>query len=209
MNWLDYTILAIMVLGILSGIRKGLLGSISNIVCIVASIFAAKSFYKRVSLFLMQNTPIEEKLTKFLIEKDYAKNLIPIIETDNAVFTFSQSFTYDLNTFLSILIINAASILLVYIAARFILSLLEGYLSSIMQIPGLKEINRLGGGLIGLAKSVIILMLIFTFIMPVSAMEVLTPINEGIQKSIIAKYFYSYNFILGWIWSAALDLINN
>lgn len=209
MNWLDYTILAILILGVFSGMRKGLLGSISNILCIVASIFAAKSFYKQVSLFLMQKTPIDEKLTEFLMEKDYAKNLVPIIETENAVFTFSQSFISDLNTFLSILIINAASILLIYVAARCILALLEGYLSSIMEIPGLKEMNRLGGGLIGLAKSVIILMLIFTFITPVSAMEILSPINEGIQKSIIAKYFYSYNFILDWIWSAALDFINN
>lgn len=207
MNWMDYAIIVILALGALSGMRKGLIRSISNIICIIASILVAKNYYKQVSIFLIKNTPIEEKLAKFLTEKNFTKNLLPMPNGESAVFSVGQSFTSDLNSFISILIINAISVLAVYIVVRFALALLEGYLGSLAEVPGLKEINRLGGGLIGLAKSVIILMLIFSVITPVSAVQFFTPLSTGIEKSVIAKYFYTYNFILGWIWSAALDLI--
>lgn len=207
MNWLDYVIIAILLLGTFSGIRKGLIKSVSNIVCIIVSIFVAKNYYKTVSVFLIQNTSIEEKIGKFLVDKNFAKNLLPMPGQESAVFSVSRSFASDMNSFLSVLIINAISVITIYLAVRFVLALLEGYLGTLAEVPGLREVNGLGGGIVGLVKSVIILMLIFTFITPVSAVKFFAPLGTGIESSVIAKYFYSYNFILGWIWSAALDFI--
>lgn len=207
MNWLDYVIIAILLLGTFSGIRKGFIKSVSNIVCIIVSIFVAKNYYKTVSVFLIQNTSIEEKIGKFLVDKNFAKNLLPMPGQESAVFSVSRSFASDMNSFLSVLIINAISVITIYLAVRFVLALLEGYLGTLAEVPGLREVNGLGGGIVGLVKSVIILMLIFTFITPVSAVKFFAPLGTGIESSVIAKYFYSYNFILGWIWSAALDFI--
>jgi hypothetical protein len=71
----------------------------------------------------------------------------------------------------------------------------------------LREVNSIGGAFIGLAKNVLVIMLIFTIITPASAIKPLSAIASGIEASTLAKYFYTYNFILGWIWSAALDLL--
>jgi len=51
-------------------------------------------------------------------------------------------------------------------------------------------------------------MLIFTIITPISAIKPLSGISDGIEASALAEYFYDYNFILGWIWTAAIDLLN-
>jgi hypothetical protein len=51
-------------------------------------------------------------------------------------------------------------------------------------------------------------MLIFSIITPASAIKPLSVLARGIETSTLARYFYDYNFILGWIWSAALDLLN-
>jgi uncharacterized membrane protein required for colicin V production len=208
MNWIDYGIIIIIALGVITGFRKGLLKSISSIVCLLASIIVAKTYYKAVTLFLVENTSLEEKITGFLTEKAFVKNILLSPSGESAVFSVSNSFNSDINTFATVLIINAISILTIFLAVRFILGIAEHFLVGVVEVPGLKEVNSVGGALIGAAKNIIIIMLIFTIITPVSAIKPLSGIANGIEASTLAKYFYSYNFILGWIWSAALDFLN-
>ncbi|MGE5630592.1 MAG: CvpA family protein [Caulobacteraceae bacterium] len=207
MNWVDYVIIVFLLLGLFMGMKKGLIMSLSNVACIIISIIVAKNYYKLVSVFLIQNTPIEEKIAKFLSDKNFAKSLMAVPSGVSTVFSSSSNFTSDLNSFVSILILNAISVLVVFLIVRLILGFVEGFLAGIVEVPGFRELNRLGGGLVGCAKNVIILMLIFTVATPISAMQLFTPLGEGIKSSVIAKYFYNYNFILGWVWSAALDII--
>lgn len=207
MNWVDYGIIAILALGVITGLRKGLIMSVSSIVCLLVSIMVAKTYYKAVTIFLVENTSLEEKITGFLSEKAFVRNMILAPEGDSAVFSISNSFSSDLNSFVTVLIINAISVLLVFLAVRLLLGIAEGLLAGAVEVPGLREVNKIGGALVGFAKNVLILMLIFTIITPASAIKSLSVIAAGIEESILAEYFYTYNFILGWIWSAALDLI--
>ncbi len=208
MNWIDYGIIAILAFGVISGLRKGLIMSISSIVCLLASIMVAKTYYKAVTIFLVENTPIQEKITSFLSEKAFVKNMILAPAGESAVFSISKSFSSDLNAFVTVLIINAISVLMIFLLARLLLGFAEGFLVGVVEMPGLREVNSIGGALIGFAKNVLVIMLIFTIITPASAIKPLSAIANGIEASALAKYFYTYNFILGWIWSAALDLLN-
>ena len=207
MNWIDYGIIAILALGVISGLRKGLIRSISSIICLLVSILVAKTYYRAVTIFLVENTPIQEKITSFLSEKAFVKSMILAPVGESAVFSISNNFTSDLNSFVTVLIINAISVLMIFLVARLILGFAEGFLVGVVEMPGLREVNSIGGALIGLAKNVLVIMLIFTIITPASAIEPLSAIASGIETSTLAKYFYTYNFILGWIWSAALDLL--
>lgn len=208
MNWIDYGIIAILALGVISGLRKGLLMSVSSIICLLASIMVAKTYYKAVTIFLVENTSIEEKITGFLSEKAFVKNMLPAPTGESTVFSVSKSFTSDLNSFATVLIINAISMLIIFLAVRLILALAEGFLVGAFEMPGLREVNSIGGAVVGFVKNVIVIMLIFTIITPASAIKPLSAIADGIEASVLAKYFYYYNFILGWIWSAALDFLN-
>jgi len=208
MNWIDYGIIIILVLGAVTGFRKGLLKSVSSIVCLLAAIIVAKTYYKTVTLFLVENTSLEEKIRGFLTEKAFVKNILMSPSGESAVFSVSNNFSSDINTFATVLIINAISILAIFLAVRFILGIAEHFLVGVVEVPGLKEVNSVGGALIEIAKNIVIIMMIFTIITPASAIKPLEGIANGIEASTIAKYFYSYNFILGWIWSAALDFLN-
>ncbi len=208
MNWIDYGIIAILLLGVFSGYRKGLLMSVSSIICLIVSILVAKNYYKLVARFLVENTSIEEKIAGYLSEKAFVQNMLLSPSGESAVFSMNKSFGSDLNSFVTVLIINALSVIIIFLAARLLLGIAEGFMAGVVSIPGLREVNGLGGAIVGLAKNVIIIMLIFTIITPVSALKPLSLVAEGLEASSLAGYFYKYNFILGWIWSAALDFLN-
>jgi len=207
MNWIDYGIIAILGFGVISGVRKGLVKSIFSIICLLASIMVAKTYYKALTVFMVENTAIEDKITSYLSEKAFVNNMILSQTRESTVFSISNSFTNDLNLFVTVLIINAISMLIIFLSVRFLLGIAEGFLSGVAEVPGLREVNSIGGAIAGFVKNVIVLMLIFTIITPASAIKPLSGIASGIEASTLSKYFYTYNFILGWIWSAAQDFL--
>ncbi|HWR61716.1 MAG TPA: CvpA family protein [Clostridia bacterium] len=209
MNWIDYAIIAILLLGAFSGYRKGLLLSVSSIICLIVSILVAKTYYKAVALFMVENTAIEEKITNYITEKGFIQSMLLSPSGESTVFSMSKTFGSDLNSFVTVLIINAISVVLIFLAARLLLGIAEGFMTGIVSMPGLKEVNGVGGAIVGLVKNIIIIMLVFTVITPASSLKPLSMLAESLEASTIAKYFYTYNFILGWIWSAALDFLNN
>jgi len=208
MNWIDYGIIAITAFGVITGFRKGLLKSISSIVCLFASIIVAKTYYKTVTIFLVESTSLEEKIAGFLSEKAFVKNMLLSPSGESTVFSISNNFNSDMNAFVTVLIINAISVLIIFLGVRFILGIAESFLVGAVEVPGLREANSIGGAIVGLVKNVVVIMLIFTIVTPISAIKPLSGIANGIEASTLAKYFYTYNFILGWIWSAALDFLN-
>ncbi|MGI6584952.1 MAG: hypothetical protein GX301_00270 [Gracilibacteraceae bacterium] len=208
MNWIDYLIIAFLAVGVISGFRKGLLKSVFSIICLLASIMVAKTYYKAFTVLLVEHTPLEEKITGFISEKAFVNNLLMSPLRESAVFSISRSFTSDLNAFVTVLIINAISVLIIFVAVRLILGIAEGILSGVVEVPGFREVNSIGGAIVGLVKNTIIIMLIFTIIMPISAIKAFSGISDGIEASALAEYFYSYNFILGWIWTAAAEILN-
>lgn len=208
MNWIDYGIIAIVSFGAINGFRKGLVKSISSIVCLIASIIVAKTYYKPAAIFLIENTALEEKISGFLSEKAFVNNVLMSPSGESTVFSITNNFSNDINGFVTILIINAISVLVIFLAVRIALGVAESFVNGVVEIPGLREVNRIGGAVVGLTKNVIIIMLILTIIIPISAIKSFAAVAGGIEASVLANYFYSYNFILGWIWSAALDLLN-
>lgn len=209
MNWVDYVIIAVLLWGVITGIRKGFVMSVSNIACIIAAIFIAKTFYKEVAVFLINNTSIEDKITKFLVDKNLTKDLLPAFSKSSTVFAAADKINVDITNLLTYAIVNAVALLLIYLAARFALAIVESFIQGVASLPGLRELNGLGGIAIGLAKSLFILLLAFAVFVPLSSVKAFGVISQGISGSMLAKYFYSYNFILGWIWNTALELLKS
>lgn len=208
MNWVDYLIIAVLIGGIISGIRKGFVMSVSNVACIIAAIVIAKTFYKDVAVFLINNTPIEDKIMKFLLEKNLLKELTATLSKSSAVFAAGSQMNLNISNLIALAVVNAISLVLVFLAARFALAIVESFIKGVAALPGLRELNGIGGMTIGLAKSLFILLIAFALLVPLSSMKAFGVIGEGIKGSMLAKYFYSYNFILGWIWNTALELLN-
>lgn len=207
MNWLDLCIIIILALGTITGIRRGFVASITSVACVILSIVVAKIYYKTVALFLLTNTALKDTLIKFMSEKKVLQGFNGFMPSNTMPTFFSDYFAQDIYTLVSIVIINLIAILGIYLVVRFLLVIVEGYVKKATEIPGLNEINKLGGGAIGFAKTVLILLLIFAAVIPVSNMLPYADFKDVVQNSLLTKYFYSYNFILGWIWNSAFELI--
>lgn len=207
MNWMDLCIIIILALGTISGMRRGFVASITSVACVIVAIIAAKTYYKTVSLFLLSNTALKDTIINFMVEKKVLQGFNGFMPGSTLPTFYSEYFAKDVHTFVSIAIINLISIIAIYLVVRFLLAFVEGYVKSAAEMPGLNEINRLGGGAIGLVKTVLILLLVFAAIIPMSNILPWADFKEIVQGSLLAKYFYSYNFILGWIWNSALEII--
>ncbi|MDF2839516.1 MAG: hypothetical protein K0Q99_287 [Clostridia bacterium] len=207
MNWIDLCIIIFLAVGTLTGIRRGFVASITSVACVIVSIIVAKTYYNTAALFLLNNTSLKDSIIKFMVEKKVLEGFNGFMPGSTLPAFYSEYFTKDVHTFVSIAIINLISIISIFLVARFLLAIVEGYVKSAAEMPGLNEINKLGGGAIGFAKTVLLLLLIFAAIIPMANIIPWVGFKEAVQGSQLAKYFYSYNFILGWIWNSALDLI--
>lgn len=207
MNWIDLCIVIMLVLGTATGIRKGFVASVTSIACIIISIVAAKTYYKTVTLFLLDNTPLKDTIIKFMQEKKVLQGFTDFMPGSTRTVFHSDYFIQDIHTFVSIAIINILSIIGIYIVVRLLLAFIESYIKSVASLPGVNEINRLGGGAVGLAKTVLLLLLVFAAVIPIVNILPWPAVKEAVQGSTLAGYLYSYNFILGWIWNSALELI--
>lgn len=207
MNWIDIVIVVVLCIGAFSGAARGFVASVTSVACMIVSIIVAKLYYKTAAMFLLINTPLKDMLVKFMEEKKVFNGLNGFMPGGSMTTFYSDYFAKDIHTLLSIAIINLISIIGIYIIVRSLLYIVEGYVKGAAELPVLNEINRLGGGAIGLLKTVLILLLIFAAIVPISNILPWQGVKDALQASALAKYFYSYNFILGWIWNTALDLI--
>ncbi|MDF2531405.1 MAG: colicin production protein [Clostridia bacterium] len=207
MNWMDLCIIIILALGTITGIRRGFVASITSVACVIVSIIAAKTYYTTVSVFLLTNTALKDTIIKFMVDKKVLQGFNGFMPGNTMTAFYSDYFTQDIHTFISIAVINLISIVGIYLVVRFALAIVEGYVKSASEMPGLNEINRLGGGAIGFVKTVLVLLLVFAAIIPMSNMLPWEGFRDAVEGSLLAKYFYSYNFILGWIWNSALELI--
>jgi uncharacterized membrane protein required for colicin V production len=207
MNWIDLCIIVILAIGTLTGIRRGFVASITSVACIIVSIIAAKTYYSTVAMFLLTNTSLKDGIIKFMVEKKVLQGFNGFMPGSTMPAFYSEYFTKDIHTFVSIAIINLIALISIFLVARFLLAIVEGYVKSATEMPGLNEINKLGGGAIGFAKTVLVLLLIFAAVIPMSNVIPWDGFKGAVQSSVLAKYFYSYNFILGWIWNSALELI--
>lgn len=207
MNWIDIVIVVVLCIGVFSGMARGFVASITSVACMIVSIIVAKTYYKTLALFLILNTPLKDVLSDFMAKRKLLQGLNGFMPNGTMTTFYSDYFAKDIQTFLSIAIINLISIIIIYLAVRTVLYIVEGYVKNAAELPVLNEINRLGGGAIGLLKTVLILLLIFAAIIPVSNVLPWQSLRDGLQSSALAKYFYSYNFILGWIWNTALDIV--
>lgn len=207
MNWIDLCIIIMLIVGTATGIRKGFVSSVTSIACIIISIVAAKTYYKTVTLFLLDNTPLKDTIIKFMTDKNVLQGFTDFMPGATRTTFYSDYFIQDIHTFVSIAIINLLSIIGIYLVVRLLLAFVEGYVKSAASLPGINEINRIGGGAVGLAKTVLILLLVFAAVIPIVNVLPWPAVKEAVQNSTLAGYFYSYNFILGWIWNSALELI--
>lgn len=207
---IDVVLVAILVLNIIVGYRKGLVNVVFNICAFLLAIVITFIFYKPVSNMIMDNTQIDEKIRDMIIntnqggpeiqENNERTDLQQYI--DNMIEnTAEEAKTEALDVVANIMASRGIEILtgiLLFIAIRIVLVILKFILEGIAEIPIIKQFNEVGGLLYGVIKGVIIIFLLLTLLFFVVSINGNGIISEAIQDSHITKFLYENNIIVNY-----------
>lgn len=198
MNWLDYTILSVITILTLYGAARGFIHGLFSVGGLIISIIAAKKYYAYFAEFLIEKTGIEDTILAFIVKNK-------VTEAFALKLPFDKGFN-NIYQYITIVIINCIAILLVFLAARICLSLLEALLKEVFRLPVLSTINHSFGAILGFTHAVLIILFCFAMLMPLASLEKFDFINQAISNSLLSKYFYQYNFIFGWALNTTLNI---
>lgn len=222
MNIIFIIVIVILLLGILNGLRKGLISSVFSVFALFAAMalaayggpYAAK-FLRTTAVYSTVydtvETNISEKLTLEMPaqtgEQIEVINQLPVPETikkgliDNNNTDIYQalgidSFTAYVADYISMLIINAIAYLIVFIIAFIILKIICCMLNGLMELPILRGINRFGGSIFGFCNSVMTIWLFFIIITACAATTWGAQIMTQINQSQILTALYDHNYLM-------------
>lgn len=206
MNWIDYAILITIVVSVLYGAARGLIHSLFKLVGFVASIAITRLYYSSVARFMIDKTSIDTIINNNLVLGDTGVTASGILEGLYMILPVSK-IADDFRSYIVMVIINCIALFATFIVVKLALTLLELLLKEVFKLPVLRTINYSTGALFGLIESLLLLLLIFSLAVPLTALGKFSFIGSSIEGSMLAKYFYSYNFILKWMFESGLNII--
>ncbi|MCT4565572.1 MAG: CvpA family protein [Maledivibacter sp.] len=223
MNWMDISVIIIIVISGLRGLSIGLVLSFFNIASYIVAGIIAKLYYSFVSVLIIENTNWFYRIQQFIIKnmKFLAKdslqnqgatkenifemmNLPKIFEKlfmkSDAFAQYSEGSLYNINIYISELIakviIDLLSIIIIFIIARIALNILSTVLNGIASLPIIKQFNRLGGLIFGFIKGVLIVFILAAIMIPIVSISPSCFLANALENSIIAKSYYDHNVLL-------------
>lgn len=118
-----------------------------------------------------------------------------LINTDSIVNAIGDELTM---TILSIL-----SLILLYVILRLVTVFIGLLLKGISQLPLFKQVNRLGGFILGGAQGILAVYILCALLVLFNANPKFAGIFNSLDTSMFAGGFYEHNFIINWLFPAA------
>ena len=191
MNFLDIAIFIILLLGIISGFRRGFVVSILNIVSIIATFIICFVAVQPISKIILKYTNIAQSINNVVTERINSLDPFTILIVDRLKIS-----GMDTNEFLTISFLNIAIFIVLFLGITVIMSFLKEGIRRTIKRTILGPVDSLFGAVLGFLKWVLILMLIFAFATPI--IPLLKNTNQFytlINGSFFAEIFINYNFI--------------
>lgn len=188
MNYIDIAVLIFLLVHFLIGIYNGFLKSFLDLFKYIVAIIVCKNIYIAFSEFLNGFKFVRDfvdAIVKNSFEKtDYLSNLI-----DNP------------NQFL----INVFSIITIFVLIILISAILIELLDIILKLSGLSLLNRAIGGIFGIIKGIVFIMILFVIINPLVAFFGNEDFIKLLNESQLVKYIYMYNFLFDYFKELFID----
>lgn len=89
----------------------------------------------------------------------------------------------------------AIAFLVVFVVSWIGLVILRGLVKIIQRLPVIRQLNGLGGLLVGLAGGVLVVCIFAVFLHTFGTQETVASLVETVEKSVVMKFFYDKNFI--------------
>ena len=213
----DFILIAIVVINVWLGHKKGLINVVFNIFATLIAIIATLVLYKPVSNIIMDNTEIDNKIREVIIsnnkteeneevkdeeEKGNGKvnNIQKYItkQIENAEKSAKEQAIESIADELSEKAVYVLTGIIVFIVIRIALILLKFLSETLASLPIIKQFNELGGIIYGLLKSVIIIYVLLTIIFIMSGIYGNNVVTDAISESYLTKFVYDNNIIVNY-----------
>ncbi len=209
---IDIVVIAILVLNIIIGYKKGLINVVFNILAFFIAIIITFILYKPVSNFIINNTEIDDKIKQTIIEnskkednsdneKTESSNIIQKYVENSIKNAEEEAKEKTIELVANTISIRGVEILtgiLLFIVTRLILIVLGFITKFVANLPLIKQFNEIGGVLYGLLKGLLIIYIILTIMFFVVSINQKGIISETIENSYITKILYDNNIIVNY-----------
>lgn len=215
---LDLVLIAIFILCVVFGYKKGLIGVIFSLCAFVISLIITIILYTPITNWIINNTQFDDNIKNTIIENGIIKdeNTETDVDTDtdtenseeSSMSGYIQQYVGDtiINTTNNIVEETAGVIaekvvaiivaILLFIVIRLLMILLKFVISGIANLPIIKQFNKLGGTLYGIIVGIFIVYIILAVLFFIVTVNNNITIIDMIDSSIVSKILYTNNIIL-------------
>lgn len=204
---IDIIIIAILLLSIIMGYKKGLVKVIFNLCAFLVALIVTVILYKPISTIIINNTQIDENIKQTIIEKGTTKKEENTTQIDNAsgyVEQYIKDATVDAKNEVVELaadtvatnVVNVIIAIVLFIVVRILLIFARFLIEAIAELPIIKQFNKVGGVVYGALRGLIIIYVLLAILFIIVSVNSNTAILTAVDNSIITKYLYGNNIIL-------------
>ncbi len=201
----DIIIVAILILCILYGYKKGLIKVATKLLATVIAIVVTLILYIPISNLIINATSIDESIQNVIYE-NVSKN-ITTKNSDNSNENYLQTIQGQLvedaknnilpetSRKLAINIIHIGVMILLFVALKIGISLIKVLTDKISKLPIIKQFDKAGGVIYGLLIGFVIIFVSLAIIKVVDGINPQNPVSKNVEKSSIGGVLYNNNVI--------------
>lgn len=204
----DLIIVAVMLLFIFLGYKKGLTGSLIKLLSFVIAIVLAVILYKPVGNVVIENTTIDDNIRTSLNEtfgvqenKQEEKNEENVPSSImNNINKEIENATDEVKTNVidetTKTVVYVGSAIVIFLAVKVVLLIVSLFTSQITKFPIIRQVDKIGGLAYGAIEGVVIVYAILAVISLTSVIWANNAVVMAIGKSTLGEMLYNNNIIL-------------
>ena len=218
-NVVDWMILAVIIVSVIYGLYRGFINGVLSVAAFIASALLAFSLCGDLASWLQQNKTLVDTLIYYTDAGSRISNLdlslLPvsqvtesalsqILQSANLPAAFEEAFissftgasaSTNIAQLLSQTIVNVSlsilSFLICFFIAYIICTFLIHLISYVFELPVLRHLDSLVGGVFGLIRGVMMVFVLFALVPIVLAVVPVDFVSEAVEASQLAPYFDS------------------
>ena len=197
---LDLILIALIVLGAISGHKKGLVGVVVGFASLILSIILAFAFQSVVSDALYDSglgkkvkDVAQENMQNMLdngesIDNSFYGSIISSVTTEDEISKAAEA--------VSRFVMKGLSFIAIFSIVRLICYILQMILNIVFNLPILSSINSMGGTAVGVLSILIKVWIILAIISFISPLPLFEGINAYIDNTFLVKFLYNNNLLV-------------
>lgn len=187
---IDIALIAILLLSTFLGYKKGLVKLGAKLFAGIIAIILTIVLYKPVANAIVKNTPIDEKIENIIIENttnfvdEKTKDVEATTQITNQV---KNEMLPEEARKISTGIIYSVTAIVLFLVSKIILSIVISLVDGIAKLPILKQFNEIGGIAYGIARGILIVLIVVAAMRAYTKIKPESTLNDKIQDTYITK----------------------